>query len=349
MVNHANEAVSQQPDHPNNKKHIIIADSGTTAHYGTSELPVLNKVPCTKEICIRTANGAIMKATHEAKLDIPALPISARHIYIVPDLADRTLLSLSQLCKANCQVVFDNRTVTVHHNGKTVVKGGMHDGTALWKMEMPSKRDDVLEFTANTAIYFNTAAEIVKFMHTALGYPTLATLDKALANKAMQEPTRTPTTRTQWTESNNAMQRCSDPSERSTRTEEFVCQSIAKNKYVYIFYEYTSNHIFAEPIQSTSDKDITEAFKKCMQTLKKANITPELHLIDNQCGKLQIAALEKYGIKYQIVPPGIRRRNTAERAIRTFKDHFLSILCGTDDAFPLRIWAHTQSPASVTA
>jgi hypothetical protein len=181
MLNHANEAVSQQPDHPNDKKHIIIADSGATAHYGMSDLPVLNKVPCTKEICIRTANGAIMKATHEAELDIPALPIAARHIYIVTDLADKTLLSVSQLCKANCQVVFNDRTVTVHHDGKTVLKGGMQDGTALWKMEMPGKRDDVLEFTANTAIFFNTAAEIVQFMHAALGYPALATLDKALA------------------------------------------------------------------------------------------------------------------------------------------------------------------------
>jgi hypothetical protein len=75
-----------------------------------------------------------------------------------------------------------------------------------------------------------------------------------------------------------------------------------------------------------------------MQTLKKAGITPELHLIDNQCGKLQVAALEKYGVKHQVVPPGIHRRNAAERAIRTFKDHFISIICGTDNAFPLRIW-----------
>jgi hypothetical protein len=77
------------------------------------------------------------------------------------------------------------------------------------------------------------------------------------------------------------------------QTGKFVCQSTAKNKYVHIFYKYTSNYIFAEPIQSTSDKDITEAFEKCMQTLKKTGITPELHLIDNQCGKLQVAALEK--------------------------------------------------------
>jgi hypothetical protein len=122
-----------------------------------------------------------MKATHEAELDIPALPHAARHIYIVPDLADKTLLSVSQLCKADCQVVFNDRTVAVHHQGKIVLKGGMQNGSALWKMEIPNGPECTLELTANAAIYFNTAAEIVKFMHAALGYPTLATLDKALA------------------------------------------------------------------------------------------------------------------------------------------------------------------------
>jgi hypothetical protein len=110
-----------------------------------------------------------MKATHEAELDIPALPHAARHIYIVPDLADKTLLSVSQLCKAECQVVFNDRTVTVHHKGKIVLKGGMQNGSALWQMETPNKPECTLEFTANAAIYFNTAAEIVKFMHAARG------------------------------------------------------------------------------------------------------------------------------------------------------------------------------------
>jgi hypothetical protein len=122
-----------------------------------------------------------MKATHEAELYIPELPIAARHIYIVPDLADKTLLSVSQLCKADCQVVFNDRTVTVHHGGKIILKGGMQNGSALWQMEIPNQPECALELVAKTANYFNTTAEIVKFMHAALGYPTLATLDKALA------------------------------------------------------------------------------------------------------------------------------------------------------------------------
>jgi hypothetical protein len=42
--------------------------------------------------------------------------------------------------------------------------------------------------------------------------------------------------------------------------------------------------------------------------------------------------------KFQLVPPDMHRRNQAERAIQTFKDHFLAILAGVDSTFPLYLW-----------
>ena len=44
------------------------------------------------------------------------------------------------------------------------------------------------------------------------------------------------------------------------------------------------------------------------------------------------------GIDFQLVPPGCHRRNAAERAIRTFKNHFVAGLCSTDPKFPLLLW-----------
>ena len=48
--------------------------------------------------------------------------------------------------------------------------------------------------------------------------------------------------------------------------------------------------------------------------------------------------MDKNKIKWQLVPPGNYRRNPAERHIRTFKNHFISILAGTDPEFPLHLW-----------
>ena len=46
----------------------------------------------------------------------------------------------------------------------------------------------------------------------------------------------------------------------------------------------------------------------------------------------------KWGVKYQLVPPDLHRRNAAERAIRTFKSHLLSILAGVATDFPCHLW-----------
>ena len=43
-------------------------------------------------------------------------------------------------------------------------------------------------------------------------------------------------------------------------------------------------------------------------------------------------------VSYQLVPPGIHRRNAAERAIRTFKNHFIAGLSSTDSNFPMHLW-----------
>ena len=47
---------------------------------------------------------------------------------------------------------------------------------------------------------------------------------------------------------------------------------------------------------------------------------------------------KKNGMKFQLVPPNDHRRNVTEKAIQVFKDHFISVLCGTDISFPMRLW-----------
>ena len=50
--------------------------------------------------------------------------------------------------------------------------------------------------------------------------------------------------------------------------------------------------------------------------------------------------MEDWCATYQLVPPNIRRRNVAERAIRTFKEHFLAVLAGVDPIFPKFMWCN---------
>jgi hypothetical protein len=55
-----------------------------------------------------------------------------------------------------------------------------------------------------------------------------------------------------------------------------------------------------------------------------------------------------FGLAYQLVPPHIHRLNAAERAIRTFKNHFIAGLCLADDDFPIRLWDKLLPQAEIT-
>jgi hypothetical protein len=43
-------------------------------------------------------------------------------------------------------------------------------------------------------------------------------------------------------------------------------------------------------------------------------------------------------VDFQLFSPGMHRRNAAERAICTFKNHFIAGLCSVDKDFPLHLW-----------
>ena len=55
-----------------------------------------------------------------------------------------------------------------------------------------------------------------------------------------------------------------------------------------------------------------------------------------------------WGAKYQLVPTNVHRINIAERAIRTFKAHFLAILAGVDPYFPKYMWDNLLTQTELT-
>ena len=58
--------------------------------------------------------------------------------------------------------------------------------------------------------------------------------------------------------------------------------------------------------------------------------------------------MRKHNIEYQLTPAQIHRRNIAERAIQTFKNHFISILAGTHPTFPKNQWHKLLEQAEIT-
>jgi hypothetical protein len=115
-----------------------------------------------------------------------------------------------------------------------------------------------------------------------------------------------------------------------------------------VAYDYDSNAILAEPMPSCTGPALLAAYKCIHQTLTSRGLQPKLQRLDNKAS----TALKQYmldkGVDFQLTPAGMHRRNAAERAIRTFKNHFIAILCSTDPEFPLRLWDRLLPQALTT-
>ncbi len=119
---------------------------------------------------------------------------------------------------------------------------------------------------------------------------------------------------------------------------QFPYTSSRGNKYLLILYEYDSNAILAHPIKTRQAHEIKHAWIILHTQLLYANRAPSVYIMDNEKSHELKNAIVKYKLRYQLTPPNIHRINAAERAIRTFKNHFIAGLATIDPDFPIREW-----------
>ena len=103
-----------------------------------------------------------------------------------------------------------------------------------------------------------------------------------------------------------------------------------------------------EPIKDLTNFTIVAAFKKVFEELIEKGYKPAFNITDNQ-GTTLIKDLHKTkGCKWQFVEPSNHRVNAAERAIQTYKDHFISGLCLTGVDWLLQLWNQLTLQAVIT-
>ena len=134
----------------------------------------------------------------------------------------------------------------------------------------------------------------------------------------------------------------------SDQTGRFPYTSSRGNQYLMIVYDYDSNAILNEPIKNRTAGELTRAWTTIHQRLSKGGSRPEIYILDNEFSQDLRTSMEKYNVSYQLVPPHLHRRNAAERAIQTFKHHFLAILASCDPEFPIAEWDRLLGQAETT-
>ena len=118
----------------------------------------------------------------------------------------------------------------------------------------------------------------------------------------------------------------------------FPVQSNRGNKLLMIVYDVNRNYIDAEPVLDSNQRSLINAYQTLWKRLTiKQNEMPTMHIIDNEASQDFKAEIRK-NCTLQMVPPDTHGRNLAERAIQTFKSHFIAILAGVDSNFPMQLW-----------
>jgi hypothetical protein len=131
-------------------------------------------------------------------------------------------------------------------------------------------------------------------------------------------------------------------------TGKFPVRSSKGNSYVMVWYISDCNYVKVIFMKSRSASEWVKSYGSIHQELTVKGFKPKLQTLDKEAS----TSLKNYStvndIAYQLVSPHCHRRNAAERAFRTFKEHFVAGLSSVDPSFPLHLWDRLFPQAEIT-
>ena len=316
------------------------------------------------------------------------MPTDATTAHILPGLANSSLLSIGQLCDHGCQATFTADAVSITRHNDEVLRGNRNLHTGLWDIDLPptippSHSPSAVHAMHNVSEH-STQRDLVTFLHAACFSPVPSTWIDAIhaghfttwpgltADLVRKHLPKSPATiKGHLNQQRKNIRSTKDTSPIPTTPEprsniifastiEYTGQiysdlagrypitSSRGNKYLLIIYDYDSNAILAEPLKNRSDNEMLRAYQKQLTLLQSRGLHPKLHKLDNEASHAIQKLLHSNGVTFLMVRPHVHRRNAAERAIQTFKNHLIAGLCSTDTSFPLHLWDRLVPQAELT-
>jgi len=111
----------------------------------------------------------------------------------------------------------------------------------------------------------------------------------------------------------------------SYQTGAYPTRSKSGSRHIMIMCEMDANGIMSEPMNNRTSGEIVKAYQKLIKRLHLSGITPNKHILDNECSAKFKQAIIDNGMKYELVPKGQHRCNIAEKAIQTWKAHAVGV------------------------
>jgi hypothetical protein len=110
-----------------------------------------------------------MESSHTADLDIPELNAAASKSHVLPGMANRSLLSVGQLCDEGYIVTFKQDTVTICNSEKSQILSGPRDlNTGLWRINLKQTNNHIPDPIENNVYELLNTGALVHYLHKAL-------------------------------------------------------------------------------------------------------------------------------------------------------------------------------------
>ena len=130
------------------------------------------------------------------------------------------------------------------------------------------------------------------------------------------------------------------------QTGDFPHVSSRNNKSIMVLHHVDSNSSWIEPLKSQTEGSLIAGRTRALERMRRQGIVPKHQILDNQCSARMKAAIAATTLSdgsisqmtNELVPPDEHRRNIAERAIQTCKDHFVGVLSGCPKSMPMHLW-----------
>ena len=96
----------------------------------------------------------------------------------------------------------------------------------------------------------------------------------------------------------------------SDQTGKFPTRLQRGNKYIIVVVGIYSNAILVEPMKSRKDPEMTRAYRAMMTRLKRAEIVPKKHVLENEVSEaMKTIIRDEYHMDMELAPPGCHCRN----------------------------------------
>jgi len=307
--------------------------------------------------------------------------------YVFPQI-QKPLLSIGKLCddnkialftKTKCIILNDITVLPrIQHlvELNTCLQGPRDPITKLWNININnSKEEKPQPSQANSVYHCTKLADIIDYHHLTMFSPVTSTWTTAinagnfktwpgLTAKRVQQYLR-PSIATSKGHIKQIKQNIRSTKSQmsnlvytkeyelsklicSDQTGRFPVTSNRGNKYVMVVLDYDSNAIISQPIPSRSQTHLLQAFTTIHNKLKQAGRNPTFVRLDNEAPNNMKQYMTQQNLHFQLVPPHNHRRNYAEKAIGTWKDHFIAGLTSMEKAFPMYLWCRLTQHADIT-